>query len=289
MNEFQNYIKYWDNWHKEWSTVLLKSLPSMKINEWDIPIGNLGNPSETKEFFPEPYWGNPDVSRLDAVFLNINPGLGGDDQNITISPVKNPILKYLECNNSYSETIKQLILDNNYPTTKWIISKRVNWLNSHLLPEVFNIDSLNTTIENVIAGDLIPWHTKNASAICKYSLKHAEYIKKYVLEPLSKVCKKAVIGNVIFAKGKIIADVLDLLKIKRLVTYQSIKNKSKKWIVFEYGGIKIIVNTGVSMYFMSLYSTEYKRLDCNKTIGEELSPIEIITNLNLQLLQNESL
>jgi hypothetical protein len=96
LNEF---VEYWDKWHKEWYKKCSKKIPKpdLQIKGWNVPEKeidysgtidlNRGN-GKKKNFssekihvykaIPEPYWIHKDIIanriELHAVFMNINPG-----------------------------------------------------------------------------------------------------------------------------------------------------------------------------------------------------------------------
>ena len=156
----KDFIGYWDEWHKEWYSYINTKASKSKINEWPIPQGNGGNGNSIANYFPEPYWGNPFPEKLTAVFLNLNPGLGGDGQDALSPNIANSPLyeSYHRNGNVYSKTVSDLIGDTNYVTTDWFIRRRVNWLNK-LIECLGRIPILPLrTIENILCADLVPWH-----------------------------------------------------------------------------------------------------------------------------------
>jgi hypothetical protein len=144
------YIKYWDNWHKEWSD----NYPFENIEKilgWHIPKNNMGNDEESFQYFPEPYLLK--AKKINAVFLNINPGKGGPKQQH--SAEDSLLIKLYEKNDSnYSETISAYLSEAGFiekkykrgkskgdikkdnkgdiikhpnDTANWFKSMRVNW------------------------------------------------------------------------------------------------------------------------------------------------------------------
>ena len=79
-NNFEKYKEYWDEWHEEWKN---KLNPIKK--DWNIPIlpKNAGQTQPVVDYFPEPYYGNPDdeIEKL-AVILFYNPGPQKQEQHI---------------------------------------------------------------------------------------------------------------------------------------------------------------------------------------------------------------
>jgi hypothetical protein len=192
------YIDYWDEWHKEWSINTSSKPPKLTpIKCWPIPAGNGGNKNDILRYFPEAYWGNPNPIELTAVFLNLNPGGGGDDQDIKIS-AKEPIATYNKKHHVYSDTVNILINNPCYPTTDWFIKKRVHWLNCLLFHLKTGYDK---TIRNIIAGELVPWHTKNVNEIKKYINANINLIETHCIKPLAKISQCATLGGVVFCRG----------------------------------------------------------------------------------------
>ena len=204
----QPYIDYWNEWHKEWYINAISKPPLLTpIKDWSTPVGNGGNKNDIWRYFPEPYWGNPNPDELTAVFLNLNPSCGGDDQDVKIS-TKDPIATYVSKHQDYKNTIDVLINNPCYPTTDWVIKKRVHWINCLL----HHLNKGNDkTIKNIIAGELVPWHTKNVSEIKKYISVNMNLIKMYCIEPLAKISQCATLKGIVFCRGVEIVHALSKL------------------------------------------------------------------------------
>lgn len=216
------YQDYWDKWHKQWfdncsaNPQLLDS-----INDWIIPTDKGGNDNPIWQYFPEPYWGNPNSDKLFGIFLNINPGGGGASQNILLRDQddSNPFNSYKKNEHSYSETIKELSKITDYKTTEWMQKWRVNWLREVLVNQSINVS-------NIFCAELIPWHTKKKSDISDYAVKNAipDLINNSVIIPLSKISNSDSVVKEM--KGKIIVRsslILDILNSIYSIKPNSIK------------------------------------------------------------------
>ncbi len=225
------YIDYWDEWHKEWFKVAcLKPLKIIPIKGWPILTG-------IWKYFPEPYWGNPNPTELTAVFLNLNPGDGGADQDITIS-TKDPIATYMAKHQVYSNTVDVLINNPCYPTTDWFIKKRVLWINCLLQHLKKGNDK---TIKNIIAGELVPWHTKNVSQIKKYINANLNLTVKHCIQPLAEISQCALLKGVVFCRG---VEIVHVLKKSAPVKHCYTSNDNCRIYIFEYNGSVFIVFVG---------------------------------------------
>ena len=214
----KSFVNYWNEWHQEWHTTASSKAPMLTpIKFWPIPTGNGGNINEIWRYFPEPYWGNPNPIELTAVFLNLNPGGGGEVQDIKIS-IKDPIATYMAKHQVYSDTVETLINIPCYPTTDWFIKKRVHWLNCLLYKLKKGNDK---TIKNIIAGELVPWHTKNVSEIKKYIGTNINLIKAHCIEPLAIISQCATLKGIVFCRGVEIAHTLTKLT-KEKASYTSL-------------------------------------------------------------------
>lgn len=189
--ELQTYVDYWDGWHKNWRQT------QKTILDWPMPFSN---------YFPEPYWGNPFPQRLTAVFLNLNPGGGNDDQNVLLYNVAptDPFKTYQKRSEVYSNTVSDLIKIPTYPTTEWFIDRRVKWLND-LVICLSKIKLAPTTIDNILCADLVPWHTSSGGEIAGYIRSNYPIIVKHVIDPIIAISQYAELKGLVFAKGAEIA------------------------------------------------------------------------------------
>jgi hypothetical protein len=256
-----NYIKYWDKWHKDWYKNANQNPPNLNpIQNWNVPIGKGGNVQEIWRYFPEPYWGKHNPIELTAVFLNLNPGSGGDDQDIIIS-LKDPVATYKAKCQVYSDTCDILINNPSYPTTDWFINKRVHWLNCLL----FHLKKGNDkTIRNIIAGELVPWHTKNVSEIKKYINANINLIEANCIKPLAEISQCATLKGVVFCRG---VEIVHALKgvTNEIVCYTS---TSKLRIhVFELHDAVFIIFVGGRNMDLPNPSNKYISLKSSKTVS----------------------
>jgi len=216
------YQDYWDKWHKQWFENCSSNPPLLNsINEWITPADKGGNDNPIWQYFPEPYWGNPNSDKLFGIFLNINPGGGGASQDILLRDQddSNPFNSYKKNKHSYSETIKELSNITDYKTTEWMQKWRVNWLR-----EVLENQSIN--VSNIFCAELIPWHTKKKSDISDYAIKIGipDLINNSVINHLSKIShSNSVVKEM---KGKVIVRsslILDILNSIHSINPNSIK------------------------------------------------------------------
>lgn len=208
MTELEQYKNYWNEWHQQWYHSLSDKSAS-NVSGWTIPKDNGGNKHSIHEYFPEPFWGNVDSKNLKGLFLNINPGQGGEEQNFVRS--HNPVVKSLYENkqNNYSDTVYELCQNRLYLTTNWMYEKRVSWLNDLLKKE----GEPEVDIFNTILCDLIPWHTKSKSDIAKYiQKKHQQsLIVQKVILPLARIAKtvEGVLNNIVIVRSSLFLDILN--------------------------------------------------------------------------------
>jgi hypothetical protein len=253
------FIDYWDEWHKEWyTTASLKPPLLTPIKCWPIPTENRDNKDEIWRCFPEPYWGNPYPTELTAVFLNLNPGGGGDDQDIKIS-TKDPIAIYKAKYQVYSDTCDILINNPCYATTDWFIKKRVHWLNCLLFHLKIGNDK---TIRNIIAGELVPWHTKNVSEIKKYINMNINLIKTNCIKPLAEISKCATLKDVVFCRGAEIVHALNGVT-NEIVCYTS--TTKLRIHIFELHAVVFIIFVGGRNMDLPNPSNKYISLKSSKT------------------------
>jgi len=151
--------------------------------------------TETFEYIPEPYWGwTPNLKTdLKFVVVNYNPASGGEQQHrssIDISSIKDysryvfqQLNDYLNCKEN-----SKLPKPTQYETTNWHFKNRANKLAQ------LNSSSLTKTdytkIRNYLGIDLVPWHTKNVSALNGYLESNFPSIKKWSLDFAIEASKK---------------------------------------------------------------------------------------------------
>jgi len=265
----KNFIEYWDDWHSEWFKNI-KDRPD-KIRDWKIPYEKGDNENSICYYFPEPYWGNPYSDEIVAVFLNLNPGGGGECQDIK-SDNKSTSNLYSIYSTSYlySKTIEQLSSNLCYNTTNWFDKKRVRWLS-----KLFSCNSANYqnkfTVCNILCADLIPWHTPTFnSKIEKYVIEHRQQIFDYVIKPITIISQQATLKGFVFAKGRATEKILSKI-IGVPIQY---KNGKFEINLFNYGGAVIIVFVGgQGMYLPNPCEKKYQDENMVK-----LSVYEILKN-----------
>lgn len=191
----EQYIAYWDNWHKEW---FVHTKTTKKIQDWKIPHGSGRQENIISKYFPEPYYyvGRGD-SELKAIFININPGEGGASQDIEKKESSEWYGCYQKVNHAYSTAMTQVLEQKN--GTAAFFSKRINWAN-----ELMKTKGGCQPTE-VLCADLIPWHTKKESDIMDYlrDKDNRKAIINRVIMPLLKVAKtnQGVLKNKIIVRG----------------------------------------------------------------------------------------
>ena len=170
MGDFNNFIDYWNNWHQNWW-----ENNNDNILDWPIPNGNGNQQYPIFDYYPEPYYYrfNGDDNRIDAIFLNINPGSGAD---IQYRHNKNSELinQYIHYNRDYQQTLPTLL--QNQDTNNFLRRR-----------EKFTNNLLNTENSKVLSVDLVPWHTSNQSNIKKYILDNFQLAIKHVIKPLIRI------------------------------------------------------------------------------------------------------
>jgi hypothetical protein len=238
----KDFIEYWDNWHREWYTNSLTTPPNLApIKEWITPIDKGGNESPMWQYFPEPYWGNPYAEELVSVFLNLNPGGGGDCQDVlSINKPSSILYNTYGTNKFYSKTIEQLSRNLCYTTTNWFDRKRSNWINK--LMNGNNNSENKYSVANILCADLIPWHTHTVnSTINKYIENNKKCILYYVIKPITSISQQATLKGLVFARGKNTKKMLASLNIKQTKQY---KNGKFEINLFNYNNAVILVFVG---------------------------------------------
>ena len=228
-----NFWDYWDSFIRNY----LQSLPStICVNGWPVPLGNYGNQNPSKDYLPEPYWGwTPDNdSELKAVFLNLNPGEGGNYQ------MPNSNSAYIkQAHISYRSMVKTYSMQPTYATTAWFQRKRADWL-SDLFPNKFP----NTKVSEILCADLIPWHTPSYNAqTASYTASVKSQIITNVIAPLCQISSQALLKNVIIGKGAHIEIILAGLFGQPKIFYEC-SNSKRRVSVFKSGSVCFIIYVG---------------------------------------------
>ena len=224
MTELNKYKNYWNEWHSKWH----HSLTDITIKDicgWTIPKDNGGNKCPIREYFPEPYWGNISNAQLKCVFLNINPGEGGDDQNIRSNSISKLKDIFNSTNKVYSDTVLKLCEDRYYKTTKWMYEKRIFWLQNLFADKTIDVSQ-------TLLGDLIPWHTKSKGDIAKYihNDKNSDLITKNVILPLAKISNQidGALQNIVIVRSSLFLDILNSNS-----AIQSLITNHKEYVVID--------------------------------------------------------
>ena len=183
----EQFFQAWDNWHFQWSEHLKTGSLDKKIAPWEIPMDRKGKPQMGNQvkpifnYFPEPYLHRGDKSKIKFLFLNINPGGGGQIQDFDERQTSQLYLEYFERNGRYTLTMDKFLSmekigSETNKTAEWY-SKRENWTKS-----IFG--DKNVPKGSVLCADLIPWHSKKESDVIEYICNNQKTIFKYVIEPL---------------------------------------------------------------------------------------------------------
>lgn len=185
MSAKDKFFKNWDDWHAKWLSNLEGNKTDI-IDGWEIPSDNNGEfqygnqDNFIYKYFPEPFLHKGEISKIKYVFLNINPGGGGDIQDFD-KRRESKLFEFYNNNKLYSKTIKEFLSTekvNGKPnkTAAWY-NKRQKWAEAIYGKE-------NVQEGSVLCADLIPWHSKKESDVIEYITKNKSIIFKKVIEPL---------------------------------------------------------------------------------------------------------
>lgn len=236
----QQYIEFWDGYMRRWYNDM-EQHHTRSLQIWEDFFSQY--PFDITElmyyrYFPEPYFGNPKSENLQAVFINLNPGQGGKDQDFY---PKGKLLDYFRgVNLSYYNTMRALITFSNREkphlilgkTLEWWVKNRVKWVN-----ETFErSDGKTTTLNDILGLELIPWHTKSFGEIA-ITLNTTE-LNQYVFEPAAKISKSVINkwlcsngASIVIGRGlQSVVAVRDMLDFKPCVS-ELPENLNKKWNV----------------------------------------------------------
>jgi len=121
--------------------------------------------------------------------------------------------------------------------------KRANWIESFY--PCLGIPTPPVTVDNIIAVDLIPWHTPNANQIQAYILANVTLIDRYVIKPITDISHCAELKGLVFAKGAIIEFLLrDRLGLLPTVYRRNPLQNTYRISVFFYNNAYILVFVG---------------------------------------------
>ena len=262
---------YWDEWITQWYIEFIninvdKIDHSKKIKDkWTVPTSHLGNVTNDSsgrkvyypayKYFPEPYWGNIiGPSKLECVFLNINPGGGGENQLYGVEEID--IESEIQCikekftNNKdfkYSNIVEEFSREMKYETTKWMLNKRIKWLN--------DIDGQKRiSLENNLFFDLVPWHTPSKQDIQDYCISHSKQIFDQVLSPISSLGEhiEGRFKNKIIVRGSTILDLFNTKEFSEFIDRESIQQF-------------VVVDKNIPLFKLSSLMTMFKLKDLPST------------------------
>jgi hypothetical protein len=213
--KIEDYFEYWNEffniWKKsktklEYEKGILSLNKGFRDSPFNYPEGLMNcdcESNETFEYIPEPYWGwTPEKrTKLKMVVVNYNPASGGPIQHINSANVQS--IK------SYSEYVAEQLNDFiifrkdskkpklknkpiQYETTKWHYTNRANKL-IKVIDEKYSNDDNSECIDYYLGIDLVPWHTKNVTALNGYLQQNFSSIKMWSLN-FAMEASKNVIG-----------------------------------------------------------------------------------------------
>jgi len=219
LENLQEFIEYWDEWHLTWNDWAKNRSDNLKMSSnenimgWAIPESNGNQEEAIWRYFPEPYWGDVsnkhESSKLKGLFINLNPGMGGSKQDIKSQ--KRSAEYFSE--KKYHEKILDFSKDTiNNATTKWFIKNRARRI--HQLTE-----SKLSDMTGVLGFEMIPWHTQKISIIPRDTvIQSAEVIFNKILYPASKICQdiNSPLKGIVLIRGSIIDWIKGYLRSKNI-------------------------------------------------------------------------
>ena len=273
-NFCKDYYDYWDSFINEWRCFTCSKHLFLKKRKWDKLIFpnltkftypdfyNAHKGNDTIDYLPEPWWGNDGTHPLSAVVINLNPGEGGDSQLRTNLPRFSRYSRYVshKVDDFVNNRELKIYLNNKSvrSTTEWLLLKRA-------LP-IFRAfpDIPFQSVENVLAVELLPWHSRNFGDTGKYyeNNVYAIYEKsiKFALEASEHVCYLK-LRNIVFARVNL--DVLTKILGKE---YRPIKYNNNILI------FKIVENG--KTYHIIANKSSYNNLPAKEGL------IDIVTKIN---------
>lgn len=248
------YLNFIDQFIKEWYKCALIQKESIGVwsnffNDYPFSFLNL----LPYRFFPEPYIGNPTSKKFNAVFVNLNPGSGGDMQDVFCEHSMS-ILKLFKANNSsYQKTIQSFIKANeeffkseeSFKKGEAFMSKlkrfkedKVNianlvslhdtycWWHDHRLLWLKKVLQLENTpsLNDIIGLELTPWHSTSYAEMGNTA--QDENVWKYVLRPCVEFSKKIKKDSPLRKDKKAIV-ISKGSALKKLLTAENLKKLSK--------------------------------------------------------------
>ncbi len=247
-----DYITCIDKYVKKWHDISKNQIGM--IEEWDDFFKD--NPYSFLKvipfrYFPEPYIGNPSSKDLKAVFLNLNPGAGGDMQDVYNNHPLNILRIFEDKNQCYYNTIISFIENNenfflndeffkkdkplknqlkNYKndiknkdkilpilhdTFVWWYDNRLLWLK-----KVLNLKDV-PSLKNIFGIELTPWHSLSFSEMGNTF--NQDVIWQYVLKPAIEIsnnieegCFKKDNRTIVISKGAALKKILSKKSLEKL-------------------------------------------------------------------------
>lgn len=245
--ERECYAKYWKDYREFWNKFVkdwLKFVSGEKTISERAMI-SFGRASCINiDELPEPYLGRPDSKDLEAVFLNLNPGMAVDDleeqkffsckdmakpgQDKTRGwLIKEFIENYRECYSDFIDEKSPLNPKNIGHKPElcgvrwWLTGKgaRINWVR-----RIYGKPELCPT--NVFAPEMCPFHSKKWEFDVKQDMKLVMFIINHVLEPAIVATHQHDLPFAI-AIGKAFYDILE--KINKGEIENASAEVEKKW------------------------------------------------------------
>lgn len=164
-NKYKNVInEFMKGWYEN-AINEQKQFLSWKAFFEDNPFSFLN--SLPYRFFPEPYIGDPLSKKLEAVFINLNPGEGGDMQDVFDSSQNNINRLFEGKKFDYYKTIREFINRNEtfFKSSNWKKFEKSNKFttNSSLKAKIKKLKKINSVLSNskalpVLCDTYAWWH-----------------------------------------------------------------------------------------------------------------------------------
>ena len=269
-NFCKDYYDYWDSFINEWKCFKCPRQMFLIKRKWENSIfPNLTEftfpdfkGKDSIDYLPEPWWGNDGTFPLSAVFINLNPGEGGGRQLRVNLPKFSRYSRYVsqKVNDFVNNREPKIYLNNKSvkSTTEWLLLKRALSI-YRAFPDIpFQ------SVENVLAIELLPWHSRNFGDTGKYYENNVNGIYeksiKFALEASEHVCYLK-LRNIVFARVNL--DVLTKILGKE---YRPIKYNNNILI------FKIVENG--KTYHIIANKSSYNNLPAKEGL------IDIVTKIN---------
>ncbi|HLX53392.1 MAG TPA: hypothetical protein VKR58_05610, partial [Aquella sp.] len=192
--DIYNFLNYWQNFISRWHTYV-GGLDKTDSNFFtpDMDYSGWGKVDLSfRDYFPEPYFGNPNylnADKIHAVFINLNPGPPRDEQSFEKSGAYLKLFTDNKC--IYLDTLLKMEQDY-YSSSKEKIAKktfdwwhkfRANWINEFFKPSDLRY---HIRISNILGLELSPWHSNTFSQIKSIN---PEFIKEHTMHWACKFSK----------------------------------------------------------------------------------------------------